>query len=366
MLSSIKNLSLFLVVAVIFLFIGFYVRDLGVYSKEAGSLNKVDELSDENKIPLIDNESIKPETDLSSTTKKNETKSSSQTPTNTKPATTSTPLAPQIPVVPTSGTGTSKVVFLSDWRNATGTNSSAVGDGGKWSLLGNVNEVIANSGLGLPIAVQNVLRVPGATGGVTRKSGMPVMAVGVARNYRLYFRNDMPFPTNDTQTHPFQDGNAGSQINWAITFHNTVSANQIKIGFTPFTQSTGCTTYWMGPTLNKGAWYLLDWQVIYRTATTLNVYVRVSNTSGNVLYDSGDFFPEAYCGSGSLATYNSTNTFTANPNGGISRSDGLNIGSNDNYPEFAPTYGYQAAVAVVDGLSQGTFIGPYGSVVGEN
>ncbi|KND49026.1 MAG: hypothetical protein AB200_01180 [Parcubacteria bacterium C7867-005] len=362
MTDQIRKLFLFLIIPIIFLFIGFYARDLNLLSEKAGSTKEAGVVK------------LEVTTKETAPTAKTGTDSTTVPPTPAKTTKKATAPVVSTPAVPTpvvftpvtSGTGASKVVFLSDWSNSTGTGQSAVGDGGKWSILGNVNEVIENEGLGLPIRVENVLRIPGATGGTNRKSGMPPMTVGVARNYRLYFRNDMPFPTSDTQTHPFQDGNAGSQINWAVIFHNTVSANQIKIGFTPYTQSSGCTTYWYGPNLNKGTWYLLDWQIIYRTTTTLNAYIRVSDASGNVLYDSDDFVPEAYCGSSSLATFNSNNTFTANPGGGISRSDGLNIGTNDNMPEFAPTYGHQAAVAVVDGLPQGTFIGPYGSVAGEN
>ena len=261
-------------------------------------------------------------------------------------------------------------VFFSDWRTApVGTISTSVNDGGKWSILGNVNEVVANSGLNLSLGLTNVLRVPGATGGITRKAGMPVMQVGVPRNYRLYFRNDMAYPTTDTQTHPFQDGNAGSQSSWTVNFLNTVSAGQIQIeaAVNSLPQGTGAIASWRGPNLTKGTWYLLDWQIIYRTSTTFNYYIRISDVNGNVLYDSDDFMGGGYGGypSMSLATFNNSYTFNPSATGGISASDGLNIGTNDNAAEFGTNYGYQAAVAVVDGLPVGSFIGPYGNVVGE-
>lgn len=262
-------------------------------------------------------------------------------------------------------------LFASDWRTATGSTDAALRDTSGitaptvWTVEGGTNVVVANSALGFPAGPTNVLSVPGATGGIIRVSGLTEQAVGVDRYYRLYFRNDLPYPTTDTQTHPFQDGDPGGQINWEFTFlngsANGADSTHIRLGMQMCTQASGSITYWTGPLLDKATVYRLEWWVEYPTSTTFRIWPRVYNASGTLLYTSSDFNGGGFGGypAMTLTTFYDTYTFAAFD---IANSDGLNVGTNDVYADFAPQYGYQAAVAIAD--NQG-WIGAFGNVDGE-
>ncbi len=280
-------------------------------------------------------------------------------------------------VVVSAAPGLITPLFASDWRTATGSGASALLDTSGitaplvWTNEGGANVVVANSGLGFPAGPTNVLEVPGDTGGIIRVTGMGAQGVGDVRHYRLYFRNDLPYPTTDAQTHPFQDGNAGSDSNWAVDFFNNSVLNfadcdatyfRIAINF-PETQSAWYRGFYCGPLLERGTVYMLEWSVEYASDSTFNLSLRVSDSAGSLLYDDADFYDARGEAAGrDLATANAGGTFIARSGHGRPESDGLNIGTNDVYAEFAPTYGYQAAVAVCD--NQG-WIGPYGNVDGE-
>jgi hypothetical protein len=280
-------------------------------------------------------------------------------------------------VVVSAAPGLITPLFASDWRTATGSGASALLDTSGitaplvWTSEGGANVVVANSGLGFPAGPTNVLDVPGDTGGIIRVTGLGAQSTGDVRYYRLYSRVDLPYPTSDNLTHPFQDGNAGSDSNWAIDYINNTALNfadcdatyyRIAVNF-PEAQSVWYRSFYYGPLLERGTVYLLEWSVQYATSSTFNLSIRVSDSTGSLLYDDGDFYDARGAAAGrDLATANAGGTFVARSGHGISESDGLNVGTNDVYAEFAPTYGYQAAVAIAD--NQG-WIGAYGSVDGE-
>jgi hypothetical protein len=254
------------------------------------------------------------------------------------------PAAPQPP-------GSANVLFASDWSTATGTSDAALRDTSKplpWTMLGGQGlEVIPSAGLDFPTT--NVLRVTAiqATSGfgALRRSGLPVPAVGESRFYRWYSRVAIGdgVASGDPETHPHQDGQAGSQINWSFNVHHDLGAAGM---WTPQLRTqSGINAWpnhwWTGPALSKNVTYRFELQV-HRTGTgTFNLHVRIYDTNGNLLHDDASFRNDN--GTATLASRPTLNFNT------VSSLDGFNAGLNglagsDWFP--SRVYMYQGAIAV--------------------
>lgn len=249
------------------------------------------------------------------------------------------------------------ILFRSDFSTGTGTSSSALRDTAKanpWDLVGGQGlEVVSAAGLDFPTT--NVLRVTAlasSTGFATlRNTGMPVPANGQSRWYRFYARYTFPDNLEDNQTHPVQDGGAGSQINWEwAIMHNLGGAGR----FTPSLQLHSNNPFadyrWNPPSLPKGVTFRYEWQVTRVSDTTFNLRARIYDTAGTLVRSDADFVNEG-----------NTRTLAATPSllfNNVNNLDGLNAGCNGiggSAPPFPFIYGYQSAFAVSDT----DWIGPY-------
>jgi hypothetical protein len=251
------------------------------------------------------------------------------------------------------------VLFHSDFSTATGTSSAALRDTSKanpWDLAGGQGlDVIASTGLDFPCA--NVLRVTAtaaSSGFATlRNSGMPLPANGQSRWYRFYARYTFPDGLEDQQTHPVQDGGAGSQINWEWAVLHNLGGNG---RFTPSLQlhsNNPFADYRWNPTpLNKGQTYRYEWQILRVSDTTFQMHVRIYDSAGTLVLSDADYRNE-----GNTRTLAAVPTPTMLFNN-VNNLDGLNAGCNGisgTNPPFPFVYGYQSAFAV----SGTDWIGPY-------
>lgn len=274
-------------------------------------------------------------------------------------------------------------VFFSDWRTVPlGTGQASLSDDGKWGNVGGRGGTVVEAPAGFPTAramevVAQKFRADGVTPNdgwfLFRKTGLPIPAVGGTRNYRYYYRHDQPLHPPDNATHPIQDGNAGSQINWA---HGTITLTDTTWRQTFYVQvNSGENTFqnqhWWPPDLQTGEVYRFELQIHRIGDTTFNMHAQVHDSAGNLLYDDDDFTNAHANGTESLAD-NPTLSFNAVHT--VASLDGLNGGCNgvssmelnpDSAYHVQMPYAVQAGFAVVDGLAPNTFIGPYGSVIGE-
>lgn len=246
---------------------------------------------------------------------------------------------------------------------------AALSDNGKWHVYGSSGVVIANpQNLGFPANMQNILRVSWSVPtaiwrvGPPFGAGLPALAVGSTRRYRYYFRQVQPNNTMDTQTHPIQDGSAGSQTNWTMQCFNNVDAGVWKLGHGFLGNPFPYDQFHLGTLLIKGRTYRLEHAIERVTATTFRFESRVFDESISAVtpvFDSDDFYAGGDISRGSMAAYFSTRTLTFNNPQNL---DGLNAGVNDLEPTEPGDYAYEGGFAVVD--DQG-WIGPFGSVAGE-
>lgn len=264
-------------------------------------------------------------------------------------------------------------VFFSDWREVgEGTSNDFVDDAGKWDvILGNERGEIIAAPEGFPTA--HALRVRYRNSGfvMVRKTGLPVPAVGATRNYRWYYRHDQPDWPQDNTQHPIQDGNAQGDISWGFntdTLSDTTWRNyfgvQVNNGENPYERGR-----WYSPTLETGAIYRYELQVHRIGDMTFQLHVQLFDATGALLYDDDDFTNANSGGSASLADL-PTFTFsqdTSRPFYNADTLNGLNAGCNGvtGVTETDFPYAVQAGFAIVDDLPVGTFIGPYGTVIGE-
>lgn len=253
------------------------------------------------------------------------------------------------------------VIFMSDFRTAVGTSANAIGDGGKWQLIAGAGQevIVAAAALAFPSA--NVLRITASAArqgfGLVRKSGMPAPSAPFIRNYRWYYRQ-----ASDIGGHPIQDGYAQSNTNW--TFNpDPVDASTYRpnIGIGPSTPD-GLSRWKINPPgLPANQTFRWELQYIALSATTCRVHLRVYDSANNLVLSDGDFWKTM----GSQPQNNLGQNPVLNVNT-LANMDGLNCGLNGAFFGTVDTLAsYQGCFAVVDGLAEGTFIGPYGSVVGE-
>lgn len=251
------------------------------------------------------------------------------------------------------------VLFNSDFSTAFGNSSAALRDTGKanpWDLVGGQGlEVIAATGLDFPCA--NVLRVTAvaaSSGFATlRNANMPLPANGQSRWYRFYARYTFPDGLEDQQTHPVQDGGAGSQINWEWAVLHNLGGNG---RFTPSLQlhsNNPFADYRWNPTpLNKNQTYRFEWQILRVSDTTFQLHVRVYDSAGTLVLSDANYRNEG--GTRTLAAVPTPTLLFNN----VNNLDGLNAGCNGisgSAPPFPFVYGYQSAFAV----SGTDWIGPY-------
>lgn len=278
-------------------------------------------------------------------------------------------------VVVTGTPGLLTPVFFSDWSTATGTGTSAIGDGGKWGTIsGSGNEVIASTGLDFPTT--NVLRstalVSNSGFAIIRTTGLGTISVGSTRYYRTYYRFMSPdgVSPSDNQTHPIQDGDPGSQISWEFAlFTNTnprsgsaISAGNYIHSLQFHTNNDFNTAFrFTPPELPKDETHRWEIALSRISTTEFNLSVRVYDSSDVLVLDDADFLSQN--GAVSLAD---TPTILFNNSSTAASMDGLNHGCNGVGGTWVPSsdfvYSYTGGTAICD--DQG-WIGPFGSVDGE-
>jgi hypothetical protein len=248
------------------------------------------------------------------------------------------------------------IVFHSDFSTALGTSDAAVLDTSKavpWGIRSaGIMEVISSAGLDFPTA--NVLRISSAngSGGLIRRTGLPVPAVGGSLWYRWYIRQTHADNLEDNETHPIQDGQAAGNCNWLFhVMHNHGGTGKWGPQFRAGSGNVFQNTYWWGPILDKGVTYRFELQ-IHRVGTgTYQMHVRVFNSADAMILSDVNFTNSNEGGNLTLA-----NNPTINFNN-VANLDGLNGGCNGiagtNPPSFI--YGYQSGFAV----STAGWIGAY-------
>ncbi|MBP6629778.1 MAG: hypothetical protein KA297_10130 [Kofleriaceae bacterium] len=260
-------------------------------------------------------------------------------------------------------------LLQSDFATATGTTAMALEDGGLWAVYGTGGEVLANPGdLGFPAGMANVLRVSWSQGsGIWRVGppfgpGLPALAVGSTRYYRYYFRQVQPDGTVDTQTHPFQDGGAGSQTNWTTQCFNNVGPGMWLLGHGFWDNPFPNDQFHLSTPLPKAHTYRLEHAIERVSDTTFRFDSRVFDEAVSTttpIYDGDDFYAGGQPARGSMTAYFATQTLTFNDAANL---DGFNAGVNDIEPTEPGDYAFEGGIAIVD--DQG-WIGPYGTVAGE-
>lgn len=267
-------------------------------------------------------------------------------------------------VTVTSPAGLPTLDFFSDWRNATGTGSTATRDGTKWSQVGgSSSEVITNPGT-FPASMTNIFAnrmiVTQDAWGEVRLTTLAVLAVGETRYFRIYRRlssdtDVIPaHPTGDDETHGVQDGSSASQINWGWwVYHNTGGAGKFTLQWRP---SGSANSYpndrWQLTTaLDKDTTYRFENYVERTGTTTMKAGIRIYDSAGTLLYTGANFRNQT--SSTDLDTYMASNDFTlfsaANLAGVQAGVNGLaNIGTwGTGLPTGAPFeyYSYQGGFA---------------------
>lgn len=265
-------------------------------------------------------------------------------------------------------------VFFSDWQSASlGTSSVSVGDGGKWNLLGGYGQEVTSS-TGLDFPSTKVLKITANIGNngfaLNRTTGLPIPDVGVTRYYRWYVRQTFPDELVGNGDHPWQDGNAISDTNWFVgCTYGSSDAPTHSGDWQPSVwslQTTGSTPFGAGPWLSKGVTYRFEVALERINTTQYNLAIRIYDTSNVLLYSSEDW--PADFGGGTLAT---RIPFDFKD---VTSLDGFNCGTNDfetagnAWWTSSFLYGYQGCFAIVDkqeSTSVDTWVGPYGTVMGE-
>ncbi|HEY0810253.1 MAG TPA: hypothetical protein VGD49_08835 [Longimicrobiales bacterium] len=268
------------------------------------------------------------------------------------------------------GGGTVGALFFSDWRNQLGATVTALSDGGKWRLSSGAeqNGSIVDAPAGF--STHKVLRVltnGHRDGWITPYlDNLGEVPIGSTRNYRWEHAFHEP-ALSDAGQHPIQDGGAVSQSNWYMGTSNTGS--NLQAGQWGLNYAIGGNPEWnddmytLGSSLNvytplqKGVVYRHEVQLVRISATQFRFHVWVHDASGNLLYDDDDFRNRP----GTRHIGQVTHTFQVAANMSIWMM-GLNGITGGPWPVHSSD---QAAAAIVQGLPEGTQIGPYGSVQGE-
>lgn len=190
------------------------------------------------------------------------------------------------------------LLFSSDWSNSTGRSEAALSDGSRWNSHGGTfgttsgAQVVSAAGLDFPTT--NVLEVVGDTVGIwlLQKTGLPIPAVDESRYYRWYNRLVVADGAivGDDETHPHQDGNAASQINWIYhVHHNTGGAGNWEPTFSVGAAENGNRYRWSAGPLAKNTTYRFELHISRISATTFDMHIRVYNSADALLLDNDDF-----------------------------------------------------------------------------
>ncbi len=204
-----------------------------------------------------------------------------------------------------------------------------------------------------------------------RKTGLPVPGVGGTRNYRWYYRHDQPNWPIDNRQHPIQDGNAQGDVSWAFNSEALTDTTwQAYLGLqVNLNENSFANSRWYTPVLATGTVYRFELQVHRVGTETFQLHAAVFSAAGALLHGDQAWTNTLTGGNSSLAAMP---TFTFNQNTmrpffGANTLNGLNAGCNGvtGVTDAGFPYAVQAAFAIVDGLTPGSFIGPYGVVSGE-
>jgi hypothetical protein len=272
-------------------------------------------------------------------------------------------------------------LFFSDWRTQSGGTEDAIQDGGKWEELTYARTVrsdecaeVIDAPADFPTA--RVLRVlftnPESQAGIIPAvSTLGEIAVGQTRNYRWYYAMHEPDDLADPAQHPIQDGGAVSQQNWGFYTRSRADTGHLS-NLTPGQwgmywelSGAGGGRYYFGPSaltavpLTKGVAYRFEVQLLRTDATHFRFHAWIHDAGGNLLGDDDDF--HTVDGSSDLSA-SPTFTFNIVANTSIFVAGNNGIG---NSPPFPVHHADEAAFAIVEGLPEGTAIGAYGNVIGE-
>lgn len=274
------------------------------------------------------------------------------------------------PPPPPGGGGDGVRDFFSDWRTAAlGTGGRT--DNGKWNVPGGSGlSVIESTGLDFPSA--RVLRVAPEEGtagfAFLRRTGLPIPGEGGSRYYRGYIRvsSQTNVAVADPETHPHQDGNAASQINWGLwVYHNVGGPGKWTLQVRPNATVVPFPFYRfeLSTPLDKDVTY--RWELrVERVGGGYRLDIRIYSTGNILLFDSSNFLDQrisfAPLEAQSLAQYMATNTFSFF---NLANLDGLNAGLNglggsDWFPTIIHSYQGCLATGVED------WIGPYDEDIG--
>lgn len=260
---------------------------------------------------------------------------------------TITVTAPPPPPPPAPG----GMLFAADWS------AGDPQDGGRFDFIGTSGPsprcgVVTAASTGLPFPPANVLEVPaGSDRGwcFPRKTGLPLVPVGGSRYYRVYLSIHLG-ASSDNQTHPIQDANAGSGINWEIAIrHDATDTPDYQFQFQFHT-----TNGWpwqhinLRERLRKATVYRVEWALHRVSETQFTFDVRIHDAAGNLLYSAADF--RADDGNG---IHSATRPVNFNNPANLT---GLNTGLNQSgWMPAGSLYGYEAGMCV----RSDTWCGPY-------
>lgn len=269
------------------------------------------------------------------------------------------------------------IIFNANWPTP-GTGQDEIRSAGAFTVGSNslaLAGIVMSAPEGFPPTMANVFRIRAneADGGqsscIPRITGLGVPALGSTRSYRWYFCCRIPDaydalqPGVDPETHPFQDGNAIGDTNWAWRVTGTAGGDgtwngQFRIG---------------GYSDNNRVWgrqLLLVKNVVYRFELQVERHV----TDPNVYYLHAAVFDEAISetvpiyGDADFLDNGGTVSFAERPPltfRSLANLDGFNAGYNGlgptaNANALIPFTLYdEGGVAIADGLPVGTFIGKY-------
>lgn len=208
--------------------------------------------------------------------------------------------------------------FYSDWPNV-GTDAAAVFDQTKeypWqNLTWSVGEgqIIASTGLDMPTATayectmiwdgdgagSNIIRVPNA--------GSPIPVPGVDENlyYRWYVRWTQPDSVDSLNNqHPWQDGQAIGDCNWAIQVvdnNNGTWTPSIEIDVGTFPNDRWGRGGGADIILQKHVTYRFELRVHRVSTTHFNMYWRIYNSAGSIVYDENNIYNGDGAGGANMA-----------------------------------------------------------------
>ena len=198
-------------------------------------------------------------------------------------------------VRPPSGGGSQ--TFGSNWSAATGNDTTALTDGGRFDQLacGSPNAqgaVIAGAGVGWSLT-PNVLRAQmnGSDCFMLEKTGA-ISAASLTHWGRFFWRND---ETGQGQSHPtgynnIHGGDSIQAVPWQRYGDLGASGyHKVAVG----TGGGWPTNRFYSPDVLNATWFRYEWEMRYLTATTFQFWPRVSSLAGSLLYTAADFQAES-------------------------------------------------------------------------